>query len=151
MGSVMDYTKCECGGVNYVDYYYKTRESFENCTQCGKYSKTQLQQDENGDYVYETVTGRDGSTFKRYCLTTEVGGGFGSACIKFENEDVSHHYCFKSKEEALTLKENILSSQNCSEIDLSKSYIYVYDKDSQQGNVIFGETHPESYADLLNE
>ena len=151
MGSVMDYVECECGGVNYIDYYYKTRESFEHCSKCGKYSNTQLQKDENGNVVYENVIGHDGSSTKKLRLTTETGGGYGSSCIKHKQDEVSHCYCFKSKEEALILKEEILSSPSYSEIDLSKSYIYVYDKDSQQGHVIFGQAHPENYADLLND
>jgi len=52
MGSVMDQGKCKlCGGVKFVDFYYKSGEEYSFCHRCGAYESYTLERDEEGHAI----------------------------------------------------------------------------------------------------
>ena len=53
MGSVQNISKCpRCGKETYFsDYYYRTGESYEFCTCCGKNRSISFKRDDTGEFI----------------------------------------------------------------------------------------------------
>ena len=141
MGTVIDYYECECGGLRYNEWNYRTGEESDYCMKCGKHQEAFRYKDENGDYVLEEAVTKDGEPYQRLALKVRKGGGYGSAAISVKDHVAQQMFWFDSKESAFKFKEDILKSQD--QYDLKASYIYLYDPETKTGEVIFGQGRPQ--------
>lgn len=123
-----EYVACEhCGGTKITTVCYAGGTTDVYCTLCGKTHSEDLVFDENGLPVYED----NGINYK---LKVSDYGGFGTAYLLFR--DNHHAYEFNSQEEALELLEKTKAWGD--EVIENESYIYVFDKETNKGQFIFG-------------
>lgn len=141
MGSVIDYLACECGGERMIDWNYNTNEEHCFCSKCGKFSETYRYTDEDGEYVLEDAVTANGEPFKRLALKVRTGGGYGSARVSYKDVAAEGVHCFGSKEDVLSFKEQLQLDE--SELDLDRTYVFLYDPETQTGEVIYGHAKPQ--------
>lgn len=151
MGTVIDYYKCECGGLRYNEWNYRTGEESDYCMKCGKHQEAFRYKDENGDYVFEEAVTKDGEPYQRLALKISKGGGYGSARISMKDHAARHMFWFDSKENVLKFKEDILNDPDRDQYDWNESYIYLHDPDTNTGEVIFGYGKPEEELETESE
>lgn len=128
MGSVMDYEKCkECGGVQFVDFYYKTGEEYRSCLRCGIHETYKLIRDENGVVLDKN------EKFQYQHIKTK---GYGVYGLYYKDSGVSQFGVFTEPitEEVIAEFCDIFSKP---EVDKKRSYVAKFENNKQ--TVLLGE------------
>lgn len=134
MSSVVEYLTCKCGGVLIEEFDCNSCLTSTFCCKCGEFHEEIPRVDENGRGIYETIE-KDGETFN--CLTFDVkeGGGFGTLKIGCLTETL------ESKEDGLKRLEE-LKNNPPQGVDMRDCFLYLHDKESNTGTVVWGEDKP---------
>ena len=117
MGSVQDYGKCrDCGGVRFIEDYWKTGEQNNHCLRCGSSASYTLQRhedgtlikNEEGKFMYTEQVNQGFGIYGIYAKGTSSGqvGTFGEAISEdtieefrkiFDQDDVDQEKSFLAK------------------------------------------------------
>ena len=96
MGSVQNISKCpRCGKETYFsDYYYRTGESYEFCTCCGKNRSISFKRDDTGEFIREDSKYPLSETYfvLMECRTYNIGKEIPVSIIKNFNTQLAIDY-----------------------------------------------------------
>ena len=154
MGSVQDYGKCkDCGGVRFIDDYWKTGEQYNHCMRCGSGASYTLKRNEDnpaikdaeGRYVYNEEVHQGHGIYGIYDKESGFGqvGTFNKAITEdtieefgkiIEQDDVDEERSYLAKwedgKQTLLLGTNIPPENSWDYDDLMKKW----ENDSEERN-----------------
>lgn len=138
MSSVIGYEKCpRCGGVLNTEDDYKTFETWESCSRCGRRKGWHYLRDKNGD----VILGDDGAPKKEI----DDLPGFGAAYLQFEKVGVCYPLMKPNDAE---LKESFYKElQNNDKLIKEQCYLTVWDETTGGVKAEYG-TLPETYDEF---
>lgn len=132
MGSVQDYQKCEkCGGVRFVDFYYKTGEEYSFCQRCGESRNYQIQRNDQGEALFDT------NGYLKF--EEKIEKGYGTFAIVQKN-GVGQVGSFNQPipEETIQEFKKIFEGD---EIDTERSYLAAWENGQQK--LLYGKAIPD--------
>ena len=141
MGSIVEYGGCGCGGVTTEEFDCNSLATSSFCSKCGEFYQEIPVVDENGDGVYETRI-EAGKKYKELIYDTYRGGGFGVLKINYTST------ALESRAHGLELLED-LTANPPKNVDMNKSFLYLYDKETFSGKVVWGEGRPQEDDDYI--
>ncbi len=139
MGSVIDYKKCpQCGGVVYVEYYYRSGEENEVCLRCGRWAEVRLPMNDE-----ELAQLPEGNRF-----LVSKGEGLGRCAIAFEG-GVSRSFSL-GEPYSEEIEKWYMEAMKDENVDPEKSYLTRWDAETGQLVVVHGKD-PGLYDDEIDE
>lgn len=145
MGSVQDYGKCkDCGGVRFIDDYWKTGEQYNHCMRCGCSASYTLKRNEDGS-VMKDAEGK-------FQWNEEVHQGHGVYGIFHKESGVGQVGTFNQPITEETIEEfrKIFDEED---VDKERSYLAKWEDGKQ--TLLLGTTIPEQnswdYDDLMKK
>lgn len=136
MASVFDLEKCQdCGGVRFVDFYWKSGEEYSFCKRCGTHFSRTMVRDENGKVVFEGDFPKFEETYQK---------GYGVYRIQSTDEvSASVGQLKEISEESLVDMKEIY---HLPDIDQEKTFFAQWDWVKNEQQLLFGKTVPAVHS-----
>lgn len=141
MGSVQSEEKCpQCGGIMFVDYYYKTNEEYNFCFCCGRRESWFIVRDSEGKKVFNK-NGKARFKHKR-------NKGYGCICVA--ERDGSSTLYGSAKPVTKKKKKEFFKILDSDEVDKSNCYLLEWDEKSKTVISVYGKIPKfEEYQEVV--